>query len=132
MPLDATDGRELFSYVPGLVFADLAYLVNPDYAHRYYVDLSPYVEKTDNGTLLVGGLGKGGKGYYCLDVTNALTMTSESELAGKVKWEYPNGSTSSAETADLGYSFSEAYIVKSNRRGTSLGGDFRKRVCQRQ
>ena len=61
----------------------------------------------------MGGLGKGGKGYYCLDVTNALTMTSESELAGKVQWEYPDSSTPSTETDDMGYSFSEAYIVQS-------------------
>ena len=129
---NATNGEELFAYVPGLVFANLAYLVNPAYTHRYYVDMSPYVENTGSQTLLVGGLGKGGKGYYCLDVTNALTMTSESELAGKVKWEYPNASTPSTETADMGYSFSEAYIVTIQRHGTSLGGDFRKRVCQCQ
>ena len=110
----AATGQELFAYVPGLVFANLAYLVNPAYSHRYYVDMSPYVENTGSQTLLVGGLGKGGKGYYCLDVTNALTMTSESELAGKVQWEYPDSSTPSTETADMGYSFSEAYIVKSN------------------
>ena len=112
--LDAADGRELFAYVPGLVFPNLTDLASPVYAHRFYVDLSPYVANTGSGTLLVGGLGKGGKGYFCLDVTDAKTMTSESELAGNVKWEYPNASTPSAERADMGYSYSEAYIVKSN------------------
>ena len=108
---DADNGRELFAYIPGLVFDNLANLSSPTYSHRYYVDMTPYVEVTDSGTLLVGGLGKGGKGYYCLNVTNAKTMTSESELAANVKWEFPSGGSSDP---DMGYSFSEAYIVQSN------------------
>ena len=107
---NADNGQALFSYVPGLVFDNLANLSNPSYAHRYFVDMTPYVEDVGSTTLLVGGLGKGGKGYYCLDVTNARTMTSESEMANNVKWEFPSGGSSDP---DMGYSFSEAYIVKS-------------------
>jgi type IV pilus assembly protein PilY1 len=108
---DADNGRELFAYIPGQVFDNLANLSSPAYSHRYYVDMTPYVEDTGSGTLLVGGFGKGGKGYYCLDVTNAKTMTSESQLAANVKWEFPSGGSSDS---DMGYSFSEAYIVQSN------------------
>ena len=111
---NALSGQELFAYVPGLVFSNLADLASPIYAHRFYVDLTPHVANTGSGTLLVGGLGKGGKGYFCLDVSNAKTMASESELADDVKWEYPNATTPSGESDDMGYSFSEAYIVQSN------------------
>lgn len=111
---DAGTGQELFAYIPGLVFANLEHLSNPFYSHQFYVDLAPYVANAGGTTLLVGGLGKGGKGYYCLDVTNPGSITSESALANRVKWEYPKVSTPSAETDDIGYSFSEAYIVESN------------------
>jgi type IV pilus assembly protein PilY1 len=70
----------------------------------------------------VGGLGKGGRGYFALDVTGMAQTggvasdvpTTENSLAQKVKWEYPRTSTTSSETADLGYSFSRPNIVRSN------------------
>ncbi len=42
--------------------------------------------------ILVGGLGKGGKGYYALDVTDVESINSsksESDIADMVMWEYP-------------------------------------------
>jgi len=41
---NAFTGQELFAYVPGLVFPNLTDLASPVYAHRFYVDLSPYVD----------------------------------------------------------------------------------------
>jgi type IV pilus assembly protein PilY1 len=52
--------------------------------------------------LLVCGLGKGGKGYFCLDITNPNGM-----VANDVLWEYP---TSGADD-DLGYTFSRVEIA---------------------
>ncbi|MEJ2167859.1 MAG: PilC/PilY family type IV pilus protein [Desulfobacterales bacterium] len=90
---DAASGDELFAYVPKLVFSNLSALVDPDYSHKYFVDLSPTIQDITLGgqakTILVGGLGKGGRGYYALDVTNAENITSESELAARVLWEFP-------------------------------------------
>lgn len=43
-------------------------------------------------TMLVGGLGRGGKGYYALDISNAdkiIASSSISEVTSMVKWEYP-------------------------------------------
>jgi len=43
-------------------------------------------------TMLVGGLGRGGKGYYGLDITQADQVTSATSLLSlttMVKWEYP-------------------------------------------
>jgi len=110
----AYDGSELFAYVPNLVFENLSQLADTEYTHKYYVDLTPtvnYVSSLDK-TILVGGLGKGGKGYYALDVSNASSITSETALAGKVLWEYGSDD-------DLGYTFSKPVIVESN--DSSLG-----------
>ncbi|MBU0664932.1 MAG: hypothetical protein KJ990_10360 [Proteobacteria bacterium] len=92
---DTNKGKELFAYVPGQIYANLRRLADPLYDHRFFVDNSPYTKKIsekigDELTLLVGGLGKGGKGYYCLDITKAgERISNESDLASKVKWEYP-------------------------------------------
>ena len=118
---NANTGVELFAYAPNLVFDHLKELAGTSYAHRFFVDLTPTVSDLKFGastkTYLVGGLGKGGRGYFALDVTD-LTQTnvpaSENSLAQKVLWEYPRAGTSSSEIADLGYSFSRANIVRSN------------------
>ena len=82
---DATNGSELFAYIPGLVYQNLRELANPDYSHKYFVDNSAYIkEVSDSLTLLVGGLNKGGKGYYALDITHPESFGSDD-----VKWEYP-------------------------------------------
>lgn len=120
----ATDGFELFGYIPSLVFSNLKLLTEPDYGsnlHKFFVDSSPSVKKIVTGAtsyrLLVGGLGYGGKGIYCLNVTNAISVagTDESTSAGAVvKWEFPKvGSlTFSEDSNDMGYSYSKPYIVK--------------------
>jgi hypothetical protein len=85
------DGKEIFAYVPSLVYQELRELANPGYSHRFYVNGTPFVEdiaKDSNGdptlTLLIGSLGKGGKGYFALDVTDP-----RDTAANIVKWEYP-------------------------------------------
>jgi type IV pilus assembly protein PilY1 len=116
----AATGEELFAYVPNLVFANLHNLADPAYPHQYYVDLAPTIKNvTLSGvsTMLVGGLGKGGRGYFALDLSD-LTPTNvpatESELDNRVMWEYPDDITPSTEVEDLGYSFSKVALVRSN------------------
>jgi Tfp pilus tip-associated adhesin PilY1 len=94
---DGDNGKELFAYVPGLVYHNLRNLTDPDYLgmnHKMFVDATPYTTTmkygTEKKTILIGGLGKGGKGFYALDITNAHnTITSEAELKSRVLWEYP-------------------------------------------
>lgn len=87
---DTGGGEELFAYVPNHVFRNLRELADPAYDHQYFVDNTPDTHKIGSKTLLVGGLGKGGRGYYCLDITNAKAgIASEIDLALRVKWEYP-------------------------------------------
>ena len=147
---DAQNGWERFAYVPNLVFENLKDLKDVDYSHRFYVDLTPYVKEieisdTERKTYLVGGLGKGGKGYYALlirhrtesggvwtdtlNVDNVNDSTSEDTVKALIQWEYPRADTAAdgmdnngdgatdeaGETdPDIGYSFSQAYVVKTN------------------
>jgi type IV pilus assembly protein PilY1 len=111
---DALTGDEIFAYVPNLVFENLAALADTEYgqSHKYYVDLSPAIQpEVDQGgstiTLLVGGLGGGGKGYYALDVSDPSSMSTDALVAGKVLWEFGGDD-------DLGYSYSRPVIVDSN------------------
>jgi type IV pilus assembly protein PilY1 len=112
---DPLEGEEIFAYIPDLVLGNLKYLADTAYVHRYYVDLTPVVKRgeallADSGlqTLLVGGLGKGGKGFFGLDVSNPYAMTS-----AKVKWEFPKAATAAAHKADMGFSFGRPVIATS-------------------
>lgn len=100
----ATRGQELWAYVPRLVHANLATLADPDYGHQYYIDGTPAVaDLSSTSKLLVGSLGKGGKGYFALDISS-YTAATQADVASKVLWEFsPTG---------IGYSFGTPLIVK--------------------
>jgi type IV pilus assembly protein PilY1 len=117
----AIDGTEIFGYVPYLVFDHLQDLADADYDHRFYVDLTPTVQKGRNllggagdEVILVGGLGKGGMGYFALDITKPLDMGPN-----KVLWEFPRQDTSAEDVADMGYSFSKPEVVRSYKAAPS-------------
>ncbi|WP_294001150.1 pilus assembly protein [Sphaerotilus sp.] len=129
----ATKGTELLAYVPSFVYGTpatapstgLAALGNPSYEHRFYVDATPQVfdvdflrvsgmpaasaTQSDWRSVLVGGLGKGGRGYYALDVTSPTTWTSETTAATKVLWEYTDST--------MGQTYGDARIVKTAKYG---------------
>jgi len=102
---DDQTGAERFAYVPNLIFGKLKNLAYTPYAHTYFVDMPPYAKAmtTTNQTLLVGGLGGGGRGYFCLDISDPANFAESHVL-----WEY-----SSAADDDIGYSFSRAFIAGS-------------------
>ena len=110
---DADSGDERWAYVPSMVMPDLYRLADKDYAnnHRYYVDGSPVVGDIKVGdnwrTLLVGGLGAGGRGYYALDVTDPDNP--------QALWEFTHDTSKGAGyTVDenLGLSVGKAEITK--------------------
>ncbi|MFM2056767.1 MAG: hypothetical protein RLY71_1152 [Pseudomonadota bacterium] len=127
----ASAGSELFAYIPSFLYGDassgpvsgLAALGNPNYVHHNYVDGTPQVfdldlnragtaaqaDTSDWRSVLIGSLGKGGKGYYALDVTNPAGWTSESAVAAKVLWEFTD--------ARMGYSYGDARVVKTAKHG---------------
>jgi type IV pilus assembly protein PilY1 len=111
---DATNkGKERWAFVPTLVMPNMWNLADRNYAnnHRFFVDGSPTIADVCTSlstnaqlcaaasnwkTILVGGLNKGGCGYYALDVTDP---TSPKGL-----WEFTN--------ANLGYSYGNPVIAK--------------------
>ena len=106
-----TDGKELFAYIPGSVFANLPALTALNFEHQFFVDSTPMVadiQKTSGtwGTVLVGGLGAGGKGYYALDITtqSSFANSTEATLSSTLPfWEF-----TSMQDNDLGYTFNES------------------------
>lgn len=136
-------GKEAFAYIPSHMFYGpdgstntqantdgLAALGKPAYEHRFYVDATPKVfdldfTKTqgmsvgspDWRTMVVGGLGKGGKGFYALDITDPGSMTTEAGAAAKVLWEISNATTG---FENLGYSFGVPVMVKTVKYGWTL------------
>lgn len=124
-------GDELFAYVPYLpfqpdtgdstapplsLFHKLPNLTDVNYveAHQFFVDLTPTVGTVNGSDYLVGGLGAGGKGYFCLDVTSPSSFS-----ASNVKWEFPDSGTAQDHIDDMGFSFSRAMIVET-QAGTKV------------
>jgi type IV pilus assembly protein PilY1 len=124
----ATSGAERWAYVPSFMFSSGVEglqgqvwretdPVPTKYEHRFRVDGTPMVRdvnfgrvagvgsvSTDWRTLLVGGLGKGGRGYYALDVTSPLAA-DEQAVVSKVLWEFDG--SSSGDQNRVGYSFGQ-------------------------
>ena len=116
----ASNGREALAYVPTSVYKNLSALTTQSLsavagepvAHHYQVDGSPTISDAYYGgswhTLLAGGLGAGGQGIYVLDVTNPGAFT-QANAAAIVRWEF-----SDANDGDMGYTFSQPLLVKTN------------------
>ncbi len=130
-------GQELFAYVPGVLFQGptgtpatngLVALGNPGYVHRAYVDSAPNVFDINMGqtagsatgtawkSVLMGGLGKGGKAYYAIDVTDPVGMVAgadnaaaELNAASKMMWEFTD--------SRLGYTYGQPIVVKTRQHG---------------
>ncbi len=83
----ATDGSEVFAYVPGNVsLPNLRKLADLDYPHHFFVDGPIVVSsrvQTPGKNYLVGSLGRGGKGVYALDVSTPNLFN-----ASNVMWDF--------------------------------------------
>ena len=117
-PEGTISGQETFAYVPSFGHENLHYLTETPQIHKYFVDLTPTIVtgyellggNDKDETILVGGLGKGGKGYFALDITDPTDMNKS-----KVLWEFPNDDTS-GQIPDIGYSFSKPVVVQTNSK----------------
>ena len=136
----ANAGREVFAYVPGSTYlggggsaaiTGLQHRGNPDFIHRNLVD-GPLVvvdvdfarTAQDSGaappanpppnwrSVLVGALGKGGKSYFAIDVTDPAAFNTETNAAGKVLWEFSH--------PNLGFTYGEPAAVKTVKWGWVL------------
>lgn len=113
-------GTEEWAYVPGLVLPRMKNLADPVGSFQATVDGYITVGDADLGntaggtgtdwrTLLVGGLGRGGKGFFALDVTTPSAATN-ADAAAKALWEFP--AAGSTHAANVGLSFSRPILVK--------------------
>lgn len=111
---DAATGAEVLAFISnevmtGIFNNPLLDLASKAYQHKYFVDLSPVVEDVFMGsplsldeainplfsddkswhTLLIGGYGTGGKGYFALNITDPDAFTTEAGAEENlVFWEF--------------------------------------------
>lgn len=112
-----TQGSEVFAYIPSMVIPNLNKLKASPYIHTSFVDGGLAAGDANFGTsgspswrtVLVGGLGAGGKGLYALDVTSPAAANEDAAKA-KILWEI----AASGDFADLGHTYGEAAIVLLN------------------
>lgn len=107
---NAGTGAETWAYVPSMVLPGLYKLADKNYSaqHQYYVDGTPVVGEicprapaapctgSEWKTILVGGLNRGGRGYYALDITDP--------AAPKALWEFTD--------TNMGYTYGNPEIAK--------------------
>jgi type IV pilus assembly protein PilY1 len=107
---DGASGKERWAYIPRIILPDLYRLADKDYKnkHQFFVDASPEVgdicpnapastcSSSQWKTILVGGLNRGGKGYYALDITDPASP--------QLLWEFTD--------TNLGYTYNNPRITK--------------------
>ncbi len=122
---DDSTGNEAWAFVPSQLYRPdetglgaLSYQDGalPPFKHHFYVDATPRISDVNFGggdadwhTILVGGLGKGGMSYYAIDVSQPNDITSETELAKRVLWQFTD--------PDLGYTYGRAIVAKTHAFG---------------
>ncbi|MFK7795142.1 MAG: pilus assembly protein [Gammaproteobacteria bacterium] len=122
---NAETGNERYAYIPSFVFENLSQLTLPEYQHQFFVDSTPsvedaYIRATPGGslswnTIVVGGLGAGGRGFYALNVTDDAPEDIPSD---QVLWEFgpedDPDANADGSISDLGFSFGRPLIAMSN------------------
>lgn len=99
---DASTGVEQWAFVPTAVRSRLWLLADKNYSgkHEFFVDGPPVIEDVFDGsawrTILVAGMGAGGRSYVALDITRPLEP--------KLLWEFSN--------TNLGLTFAKPVIAK--------------------
>ena len=132
-------GKEVLAYVPTMVYDNLKRLTDSNYSgntsssgHHYFVDSSPMVADVCTSTcttaaavwksVLISGLGAGGKGFFALNVTNPDVATHDTADTPKfsvgqadniVLWEFK-------DDADLGFSFNNSPTKLNNGQAKQI------------
>ena len=109
--IDGATGNEKWAYIPSMTMNRMYRLADADYAnrHEFFVNGAPivgdiFVPGTTPTwkTILIGGLGAGGRGYYALDITDP-----DSPVA---LWEFSIDSLGGGD--NLGLTFGNPVITK--------------------
>jgi type IV pilus assembly protein PilY1 len=115
------DMSETFGYIPQAVYPRLKALTSVQYGqatpHTHHVNgaARQLDVKFDDAwnTIIAGGLGQGGQGYFAINATNMPTNTSPATAANTIMWEYNEHNDKA-----MGYSFSNP-IIYNVRNGSS-------------
>lgn len=110
--IDTDTGEVLFSYVPkGIDFAAMANLSATSYDHRYFVDgqieVIGQANQGNDKNILIGALGRGGRGVFALDVTDPDSMG-----VNDVLWD--TTTQDSTTNTNMGYVLGAVRIRKGN------------------
>ncbi|HSI44460.1 MAG TPA: PilC/PilY family type IV pilus protein [Methylotenera sp.] len=114
----ATRGKERWAYVPSMVIPNMWKLADKNYStlHKNFVNGTPATSEictlncTDAATavwktILVGGLGGGGRGYYALDITDPNNPS--------LLWEFTTtAGIGVTKDDDLGFSYGVPIITR--------------------
>lgn len=112
---DAQTGKEVYAFVPSSLIPNLNQLSSNPYVHSYFVDgqlteADVQIAGTWK-TILVGGMGAGGKGYFILDVTNPELSSESANTGNDLKLI---AESSGLGDDDQGYSYSRAAVTRLN------------------
>ncbi|RYZ96076.1 MAG: hypothetical protein EOO68_17455, partial [Moraxellaceae bacterium] len=122
---NASNGNEIFAYIPRGAYSKLIGLTSPNYTHAYSADGPVYVSDvfiSPTGslgtkswrTIVTGTLGNGGPGVYALDVTDVLAGTNTvPRVIFDISGTEPASATAPNSTlkSDLGYSQSKVLVL---------------------
>lgn len=117
---NANTGDEMWTFIPTAVLPYLYKLADKNYStkHRAYVDGPITVGDAYWGgawhTVLIGGLGQGGRAYYALDVTDPNSPVLLWEFSATDSGGVCLGTTLATCDIDLGYTYGGAQITKLN------------------
>ena len=130
---DAGTGEEEWAYIPGFLLPNLKNFTTSS-IHNYYVDSASAVADiwvdttpppsaaaklaTEWHTVVIGGAGKGGKGYYALDITDPRDTNYPA-----FRWELTNN-PADADRKYIGQTWSTPAIGKIQKIVTSGGNDY--------
>jgi len=113
---NASTGDERFAFAPSSLLAHMPRLSDPNYVRRYFVDGELAVSQrahTGGRNILVGFLGRGGRGLFALDVTDPANFGTTGNPS-RALWE-----AYGASDADMGHLLGRPIIAKV--RGASAG-----------
>lgn len=116
--VDLADGKELWSFAPKAVLAEMGRSIELNWSFKTYHDGSPQVGRVAGVEMLFGGLGSGGAGWYALDVSQAAAPMDAAQRAATVKWELPGANTTLQQ--QMGLSVGRPLLVRTAAHGEVL------------
>lgn len=102
---DGATGQERWAYIPPILLPEMWRLLDTNYetGHRYFLDGPLTISDGKVGalwrTVLIGAMGKGGRGYYALDVTDPANPVP--------LWNF-----TAADDPNVGYTYGTPFITK--------------------